>query len=62
MAGVLASATVSHRLAAELILSSLMTVSYLIAREMAPSVCRIIATKFCYAGQHASLLQAARRG
>ena len=39
-----------------------MTVSYLIAREMAPSVCRIIATKFRYTGQHASLLQAACEG
>lgn len=36
MAGVFASATVSSRLAAELILSSLMTISYLIAREGAP--------------------------
>lgn len=54
MAGAFASATVSVRLAAELILSSLMTVSYLIARGMAPSVCRIIAMKFCYAGQYAS--------
>lgn len=39
-----------------------MTVSYLIAREMAPSTCRIIATQFCYAGQHASLLKADRKG
>lgn len=36
MADVFASATVSARLAAELILSSLMTISYLIAREGAP--------------------------
>lgn len=62
MAGVFASATVSDRLAAELILSSLMTVSYLIAREMAPSTCRIIATQFCYVGQNASLLKADRKG
>lgn len=57
MAGMFASATVSDRLTAELILSSLMTVRYFIAREMVLSICRIITTKFRCAGQHASLLQ-----
>lgn len=36
MAGVFTLATVSTRLAAELILSSVMTIRYLIAREGAP--------------------------
>lgn len=59
MAGALASATVRDELAAELILFSLMTGSYLIAREMAPSACRAVATQCHYAGQRICLIQAA---
>lgn len=54
MAGVFTLATVSTRLAAELILSSLMTIRYLIAREGAPLSAGITVRKFCYAGKHAA--------